>query len=225
MKRMNKHEFLSALRARLSALPLEEVLDRLSFYGEMIDDRMEEGLSEEEAVSAVGTVDEIAARILSEPDRPARPAQAPQAEREATQNAKQETKQEATKEAIKNRSTSPWVILLLVLGFPLWLPLLLVAGCVLLTVYVVLWAPVASAWAVFASLAACALAGLASGIIFLSVGHPFSGLIMLSGALICAGLAIFAFLGCLAATGGSVRLTAQIGRGIGRVCKNWRHAA
>ena len=47
---MSKSEFLTALRARLGGLPQGDVAERLDFYSELIDDRMEEGLSEEAAV-------------------------------------------------------------------------------------------------------------------------------------------------------------------------------
>ena len=63
---MTKHEFLLSLQDRLSGLPQDDVEERLTFYCEMIEDRMEEGLSEEEAVSAIGSVDEIAAQIVAD---------------------------------------------------------------------------------------------------------------------------------------------------------------
>ena len=63
---MRKQEFLSALRKRLSSLPKREIEERLLFYSEMIDDRMEEGLSEEAAVRAIGAADAIAAQIMAE---------------------------------------------------------------------------------------------------------------------------------------------------------------
>ena len=50
---MNKLEFIAELRDRLSGLPQGEVEERLSFYSEMIDDRMEDGVSEKEAVLCV----------------------------------------------------------------------------------------------------------------------------------------------------------------------------
>ena len=56
---MNKQEFLDRLRKGLSGLPLAEREERLLFYSEMIDDRMEEGLTEEEAVAAIGSLEEI----------------------------------------------------------------------------------------------------------------------------------------------------------------------
>ena len=63
---MNKEEFLAQLRGGLGALPLTDTEERIAFYDEMINDRMEEGLSEEEAVIAVGTVDEIVKGALSD---------------------------------------------------------------------------------------------------------------------------------------------------------------
>lgn len=63
---MTKLKFLLSLHDRLSGLPKNDVEERLSFFSEMIEDRMEEGLSEEEAVSAVGTVDQIAAQIVAD---------------------------------------------------------------------------------------------------------------------------------------------------------------
>ena len=50
---MNKEKFLDALRRRLSGLPQEDIDERIAFYEEMIDDRMEEGLSEEEATATI----------------------------------------------------------------------------------------------------------------------------------------------------------------------------
>ena len=61
---MNKQEFLTELKKALSPLSKADLEERLSFYSEMIDDRMEEGLSEEEAVAAIGSPDEIAAQII-----------------------------------------------------------------------------------------------------------------------------------------------------------------
>ena len=51
---MRKQEFLVQLRKGLSGLPQDEIEERLTFYEEMLDDRIEEGLSEEQAVLAVG---------------------------------------------------------------------------------------------------------------------------------------------------------------------------
>ena len=62
---MTKQEFLAELREKLKGLPEQDLEERLSFYSESIEDRMEDGLSEEEAVAGVGTVEEIVAQALT----------------------------------------------------------------------------------------------------------------------------------------------------------------
>ena len=49
---MNKQEFLVQLRNALSGLPKDDIEERIEFYSEMIEDRIEEGLSEEEAIAS-----------------------------------------------------------------------------------------------------------------------------------------------------------------------------
>lgn len=51
---MTRDEFLSRLGELLSCLPAEQVEETKQFYAEAIADRMEEGMSEEEAVAAMG---------------------------------------------------------------------------------------------------------------------------------------------------------------------------
>ena len=63
---MNKIEFLAAVSAALGALPPEEVKGHLNFLSEMIDDRIEEGLSEAEAIAAIGSPEAVTAAILSD---------------------------------------------------------------------------------------------------------------------------------------------------------------
>ena len=52
---MTKREFLEQLAGKL---PPNEREERLAFYSEMIDDRMEEGLTEEEAVASIDVAEE-----------------------------------------------------------------------------------------------------------------------------------------------------------------------
>ena len=63
---MNKIEFLAAVSAKLDGLAPADVREQIGFLSEMIDDRMEEGITEAEAVAAVGAPDEVAARILAD---------------------------------------------------------------------------------------------------------------------------------------------------------------
>ena len=55
---MNKNAFLEELREKLSGLPEEDIEESVAFYREMIEDRMEDGVPEEEAVEGVGTVED-----------------------------------------------------------------------------------------------------------------------------------------------------------------------
>ena len=63
---MTKAEFLKALEETLSALSAEDRAASLAYYEEIIDDRMEEGLCEADAVAAAGPVEEAAAQLLAE---------------------------------------------------------------------------------------------------------------------------------------------------------------
>ena len=48
---MNRKEFLNEVERRLHGLPAEDISKALDYFGEMIDDRTEDGMSEEEAVA------------------------------------------------------------------------------------------------------------------------------------------------------------------------------
>jgi uncharacterized membrane protein len=63
---MNKQEFLKCLREGLAGLPQEDVERAIDFYEEMIDDRMEDGLTEEEAVASLGSLEEVIAKMAAE---------------------------------------------------------------------------------------------------------------------------------------------------------------
>lgn len=185
---MNKQEFLAGLRKGLCGLPQDDIEERLTFYGEMIDDRIEEGLSEEEAVSAIGDVEEIVRQTAAE---------IPLAK--------------IAKERIRpKRQLKAWEIVLLVLGSPIWLSLGIAAAAVILALYISLWALIISMWAVFAALAAGAVASVPECVVFAARGSSASGLAIAAAGFICAGLAIFMFFGCKAASKGVPALTKKI---------------
>ena len=182
---MRKNEFLDALGAELQGLPQREREERLAFYGEAIEDRMEEGASEEEAVAALGTVSEVVVQILAETPL-----------------------LKIAKEKIKpRRRLKGWEFALLAVGSPVWVAVLAAVGAAMLSVYVSLWAAVASFWSAFASFAACAPVGLVMGCAYAFGGNPLAGLALAAASFVCAALAIFSFFGCRAATVGLVWLT------------------
>ena len=63
---MNKYEFLAAVRERLDGLGKDDIDRSLDYYREMIDDRVEDGISEEKAIAALGSIDNIVADIRGE---------------------------------------------------------------------------------------------------------------------------------------------------------------
>ena len=60
---MKKREFLGVLQRELYNLPQNELEEQLAFYSEMIDDGIEEGLTEDDAVAKIGSVSEILSQI------------------------------------------------------------------------------------------------------------------------------------------------------------------
>lgn len=181
---MTKLKYLLALEKAISDLPQEDIEERLTFYSEMIEDRVEEGLSEEEAVAQIGSVEEIAAQILAE-----HPLQ-----------------EIIRTDPGEERKWKTWQIILLVVTSPIWISLLIGAVSSAVSLYICLWAVVISLWAVFGSLAACAVALPAAGIVFLFTGHSHSAVAVIGAGLVCAGLAILCHFGCEWATKGAVFL-------------------
>ena len=189
---MNKAEFLAELRQRLSGLPQGELEERLAFYGEMIDDRLEDGAAEEEAVASLGTPEEVADQVLAEV-----PMSALIRERVRPK---------------KKRETGKTV--LIVLGFPIWFSLLAAVLAVGFSLYLCLWVLVVSLWIVALSLAASALGCLIGGAVFLFRFGPGEAGLALGGCLVCAGLAVLMAAASLAATRGTARLTMNIWSGL-----------
>lgn len=189
---MLKAEFINALRGKLSGLPGDEIVDRLGFYEEMIDDRMEEGLSEEEAVASIGTTDEVASQIVSEVP----------------------LVKIAKEKITPKRKIKTWEIVLLALGAPLWLPLLISAFAVVLSVYITVWAAIVTLWSMFGAFVGCAFGGIVSGIVLLASSSTWMGLMLLGGGIALAGVSILWFFTCKLATGGILALTKRALLGI-----------
>ncbi|MDD6478884.1 MAG: DUF1700 domain-containing protein [Oscillospiraceae bacterium] len=185
---MNKQQFLEELRMGLSGLPKDDIDERLSFYSEMIDDRIEEGISEEEAVLAVGSVSEIVEQIVS--DIPL---------------------VKIAKERIKSkRHLKAWEIILLALGSPIWFSLAVVVFAVIFSLYIVLWSLIISLWSVFASVVACGVGGIAVGIGFAFFGNTLTGIAIIGAGIFCTGISILLFFLSKVTTKGILLLTKKI---------------
>ena len=150
---MNKMDFLSALEHRLVGLPREDLAERMAFYSEAIDDRLEDGLSEEEAVAQLGSADAIAAQIVGE---------GPQ-----------------TQPPRKERRRGALEIVLLILGAPLWISLLAAVFSIVAAVYASVWSVMISLWAVEVSVTVGAVAGVVGAGLFCFTGSVPCGWIVL----------------------------------------------
>lgn len=185
---MTKQEFLTRLEEELSGLPKGDIAERLAFYGEMIEDRMEEGAGEEEAVAGIGPVDAVAKQIIDEIPIG-----------------------KLVRERIKpKRRMEAGEIILLILGSPIWLSLLIAAFAVILAVYIVIWAVIISLWAVFVAFVVCVPAAAAIALYLMLKGSTLQGIAMIGAAVMLAGLSVFLFFGCRILSKGAVFLTKKI---------------
>ena len=176
---MNKQEFLEALSAQLVSLSESDREQSLAFYAEMIDDCMEGGASEEEVVALLDPVEVIAGEIL----------------------------QSATAQRRKSRKLRGWEIALLILGAPLWLPLLAAAFVVGLALGIVLWSLIAALWAATAGIVLSApISIIASGVALLR-WNLLRSTVCVGMAFVMAGLAILLLFAARRATSGALWIT------------------
>ena len=182
---MLKQEFLDELRIRLSGLPRQELDDRLAFFGEMIDDRIDEGLSEAEAVERIGTIDSIAEQIIAETPM-----------------------LKIAKEKLRpKRRLKGWEVAMLILGSPLWISLVLALLSILLSLFIAVWSVIASLWSVFGAFVGSGIGGFFGGVIVAVMNNPFAGIAIMGVGIVLMGLAVFSFFGCLEATKGTAWFT------------------
>ncbi len=196
---MSKQEFLDALRRALAQMPPGEREEQLAYYGELIDDMCEDGMSEREAAARLGDPAAIAAELLA-----ALPLGTLVKSRIRSEN-----------------KPSALIIVLLVLGFPLWFSLL---AAVFAVVFALLFSLLITLWALALSLAAVVLAlgvsavaaplGLASGMLS---GSP---LVIVGAASAAAGLCVLGALALPPLLRALARLSGTLCRGLWRGLKS-----
>ena len=186
---MNKAEFLQALAARLNGLTAQERERALNFCAEGIDDRVEDGMEENDAVAALGDVETVARELLA--DRPLRAV---------------------VRERVRREGSAGRIALLICAS-----PLLLTLFAVGLSAYAALWAAMVSVYAAVASLliagAVCALGGVA--LMFLQGAAP--GLCVCGAGLVSFALGLLLIDPVKAAGKGLWKLTKAFGRGCKRL--------
>ncbi len=185
---MSKNEFLKELESRLNGLPSEDIKERVAFYEEMINDRLEEGKSEEEALKEIGTVDEIVEQITKE-----------------TPLVK------LVKERVKpKRRIQAWEIVLIAVGFPLWLPLLITAFALIMVAYILVWTLVIVTYTVEIATSVAGLVAIIAGAAAFFSGAHWYGVGLAAGGVMCIGFSILFIFACIGATKASIALTKVI---------------
>lgn len=171
---MNKQDYLSELRNRLNGIPQEDIEERIDFYNEMIDDKTEDGLSEEEAVNEMGNIEETVSQILSEYPL-----------------------SKIVKEKIKPKHTLKiWEIILIVLGAPLWIPILMSIVAVIASLVITVLSVIFVFWAADFCLMAALPASFVYAITIAAHNNFLASVFSIGAGLICAGLSIIFFFLC-----------------------------
>lgn len=168
---MNKAEFLKELKDKISDMPYSEVEKTLLFYAESIDDRIEDGMSEEEAVSRLGDTDSIAKEIRA--DLP------------ITTLIGKKVKQ--SRDSASNKTL--WIVLA-ICGIPFWLPIAIAFAAAVLSVYFSIWAVIISIFATVIAFAFAAIGGLVTGAISIFTAGLYQGAMFIGLSLCLAGLFI-----------------------------------
>ena len=177
---MNKKQFLDELRSKLVGLPDEEIDNRISFYEEMINDRIDEGKSEEEAVNEIGTVDEVIREI-----------------------AKDTPLVSLVKHKMKpKRRLRGWEVMLVIFSFPFWLPVVITAIALTFAAIVVMWSGAIAVYATEVSMIATFIWGIAEYFV-----TGMTDTYYLGAALLGFGGTILMAFACVGITKGMFRLT------------------
>lgn len=166
---MNKQEFLERLTAALSGLPQEEIRKTVEYYSEIIDDAVEDGKEEYEIISGFDSVEEIAERVINE--TPIR---------------------KFVTEDVKKRNISVGAVVLIIIGAPVWLPVLVGVFSILVSMYITVWSVVISLFSIFAAFAFTAVAMIILAPI-MAFARPVKAILAFGLALLFAGLSVFMF--------------------------------
>jgi uncharacterized membrane protein len=184
---VNREEFSEELKKKIAGLPPEEIEGRVSFYNEIIDDHMEEGMSEEDAVAALGSVDSIAEKIMAELP----------------------ITQLIGGQVNPGRKNSAGRTVFLICMFPVWIILF----ALVIALYAVIWALVIALYCVVIAFATVALTGIPGSVYMLVQGRKSEAALVLAIAIFMAGLTVVLVIASIAATKGAARLTKRVGIG------------
>ncbi len=197
---MNKEQFLWELQNRLQALNYNEVQKVVAFYAESIDDRTDSGLTQEEAVAQLGNLNDIVAEIMADVatdgiqnEVSATGAQYKNGEvyAQGGQFNNNAQYQNSAQQKENSGSKALWVILAIV-GFPIWGPLLIAAVAVVFSVFISIWAVVISLFTVPIVLLITGIALIVAMVGTFTI-NAFTSFALFGAALILVGISVLLF--------------------------------
>lgn len=168
---MNKKEFLNDLDSKLDFLTEEERNKTINYYSEIIEDRIESGASEEEAVLQMESTEVIAKKLMAE-------------------NNTQKTTSEKVLDFIDKlfeKHGYLFVLIIAILSIPLWTPILGGILGLVCTIFLILFGTIA-----FGAIGSVVALGI--GISFITQSL-LSAISALGVSMICAGFAVLVTIG------------------------------
>lgn len=197
---MCRQEFLYSLNSILCNYPSNEVEKCLEYYNECISDRMENGMSEEEAVADLGDIYSIADNIKMEMPITTLVRQKVVASRDS-------------EESIPKKRSAPRTVFMII-GIIFALPFIIAFLGIIFAVIVTLLALIPTFFCVTLALGISAVACLVAGIISIVMADSLSLFLYLGASLICASLTILFALITAWVTKGVKKATVGIIKGI-----------
>lgn len=171
---MTTKEFLRILTREIDVLPAMEAQRAITYYRELIEDRIEDGMSESEAVASMEDISVIAQQILSEHE-------------DGLKNTKT-----ITKECVEHSEI--WRKVLIICTSPLWISLLLTFILMVFSIYLLIWCMIFTIYAIAAVFGICSLAGMIA-FIFDITSHTPLAMVELGIALFSMGALLLIFYG------------------------------
>ncbi len=166
---MNKKKFINELESRLTHLDKNELDTVINYYSELIDDKLEDNITEVKAVKSLGNIDDIINEINAERIIEEKPS----------------VSFEVSKE---KKDKNLFLILLVICTFPIWITILSLLFGLFITIITV----VGSLYLVVFSLLFSAIIIFVSSFVFL-FSFPLTSLFTIGTSLWLAGLSILSF--------------------------------
>lgn len=189
---MTKDDYLKALRANIKNVPADEVTNIIQYYSEYFDEAGAENTAK--VIEELGPPKQLATRVCAD-------------------YAIREVEQGTGTNNIKKKASNTWLIVLAVIGSPVWFPLAIAVAAVLIALVV-------AAIMVLVAFGITAAAAILTGVVMIGSGFvaAFSSLptmaVFVGGGFMIIGVGILSIIAIL----GIIKLLELIFVGIAKLC-------